>query len=61
MGTICFVIWLYYSNWEIEYSYFWKGTLSGIIAGVAMILVNYAISEGVAGPASAICNLGSIA
>ena len=36
------------------------GILSGLIAGVGTFLINYAISVGIAGPASAMANLAAV-
>ena len=44
----------------IEAAIFWKGLASGILGGIGTILINYAISTGVAGPASAMANLASV-
>ena len=59
VGTICLVIFI------VQYgsppgSILLKGTLSGMIAGTGTILINYSISEGIAGPAAAIPNLGAV-
>lgn len=39
---------------------FWFGFLSGVFGGVATICINYAMAHGVAGPANAVTNMGSI-
>lgn len=36
------------------------GILAGIISGVGIVLINYAVSVGIAGPASAMANLAAV-
>lgn len=59
IGAVVLVIW-FMTGGQLSGEFFFKGILSGIIAGIGTVLINYSISEGVAGPASAIANLASV-
>ena len=51
---------LIYTGFEITSLELLKGTFSGIIDGIATILFTYGVSKGLAGPASALGNIGAI-
>ena len=60
IGSLCPVYQYYTTVGIVTGDIIIPGILSGIIAGVGTFLINYAISVGIAGPASAMANLASV-
>jgi drug/metabolite transporter (DMT)-like permease len=59
-GIILIIGITYWSHEGIKYNHLWLGLLSGISESVGKALIQYAISIGPGGPASAICAINAV-
>ena len=59
IGSIGLII-QYETSDIITSDIFLKGLLSGLISGIGIVLINYSIAVGIAGPASAMANLAAV-
>lgn len=60
IGTVYLIIQYYTTVGVVTQEILFPGILSGLIAGFGTFLINYSISVGVAGPASAMANLAAV-
>lgn len=60
IGSVALLFYYEFSTDLITFSLFLKGTLGGLISGIGIFLINYAIAVGVAGPASAMANIAAV-
>lgn len=60
IGTVYLIIQYYTTVGVVTQEILLPGILSGLIAGFGTFLINYSISVGVAGPASAMANLAAV-
>lgn len=60
IGSVCLLYLHLTTTGIVTQDILLPGILSGLIAGVGTVLINYSISVGVAGPASAMANLAAV-
>lgn len=60
IGTIILVFQIETTTGIVTSDIIFPGILAGVISGVGIVLINYSVSVGIAGPASALANLAAV-
>jgi drug/metabolite transporter (DMT)-like permease len=60
IGTICLIFQIETTTGIVTPDIIFPGILAGVISGVGIVLINYSVTVGIAGPASALANLAAV-